>query len=225
MSRRDAVRASLLARAEADPRVVAAAWVGGSAGGERDRWSDLDFALGVTEDIRDEWTAALAAEHDALHLFDLGWYRVFLLPGGLQVDVSFTPAAEFGRRGPRFELLFGEAIEHPPAPPPDAADLFGRAAHHVVRAHVCIERGKLWQAEFWLSLARDHALELACLRHGLDPSYGRGFDELPASVLDPMQAAIPAVLDRAELRRALRVLTGALEGDDAVVARLRELAQ
>ena len=37
-------------------------------------------------------------------------YRVFLLPGGLELDVAVTPAAEFGAHGPKFRLLFGESV-------------------------------------------------------------------------------------------------------------------
>lgn len=223
---RDSVRAWLLERAHTDARVVAAAWVGGSAGGETDRWSDLDLALGVDGEVVEEWSAALAAEFGAEWLFDLGYYRVFLLPGCLQVDLSFTPAAEFGRRGPRFELLFGEALEHEPAPLPDADDLFGRAAHHVVRARFCIERARMWQAEYWVSLARDHLLELACLRQGLEPFYGRGFDRLPADVREPLAAALPASLEREELLRALRAVVDGLALErpgSAVVPWLRHI--
>ena len=60
-----------------------------------------------------DWTRTLEDELDAVHLFDLavGWpsiYRVFPLPGCLQFDLSFTPAAAFGATGPKFRLLFGE---------------------------------------------------------------------------------------------------------------------
>jgi hypothetical protein len=37
-------------------------------------------------------------------------YRFFLLPGGLELDVAVTPAAEFGAHGPNFGLLFGESV-------------------------------------------------------------------------------------------------------------------
>jgi hypothetical protein len=44
-------------------------------------------------------------EFDAAHLFDLpsgaSIYRVFLLPGCLQFDLSFTPASKFGAIGPK----------------------------------------------------------------------------------------------------------------------------
>jgi hypothetical protein len=43
----------------------------------------------------------MAKRHAAVHLFDLPFlsslYRVFLLPGSLQVDLSFTPAADSAR--------------------------------------------------------------------------------------------------------------------------------
>lgn len=55
-------------------------------------------------------------------------YRVFLLPGCLELDLSFTPASEFGAGGPKFRLLFGEAVEQPHEPPTPAHELFGYAA-------------------------------------------------------------------------------------------------
>lgn len=46
-----------------------------------------------------------------MQLFDLmvrnSTYRVFLLDDWLQVDLSFTPAAEFRQASPKFKLLFG----------------------------------------------------------------------------------------------------------------------
>ena len=202
---RERIRQRLTDKARSDPRVVAAAAVGSSAGGG-DRWSDLDLTFGVAagesvEAVLADWTRTLVADFAAAVLFDLPvrstTYRVFLLPGALQVDLSFTPAAEFGARGPRFRLLFGEAVAHPWASPPSAASLFGLGVHHAVRGHICIERGRLWQAEYWIHEARDEALTLACRRRGLDASHGRGFDGLPPEVRDGLAVATAALLREA----------------------------
>jgi hypothetical protein len=210
---RDRVHERVLALADADPRVVAGAVVGGLAQGPGDRWSDLDLTFGVADDVPvadvlDDWTRELERELHAAQLFDLpngsSVYRVFLLPGCLQVDLSFTPASDFGARGPSFRLLFGTAVEQPYAQPSSRQDIFGLAVHHAVRARYCIERGKLWQAEYWISALRDHALELACLRRGLDAPHGRGFDRLPAEVLAQFEAALVCSADRNELLRALQ---------------------
>jgi|SRR5579862_1825495 len=238
VEQRDAARDAILELARGDPRIVAAAFVGASAAGG-DRWSDLDLTFGVADGasvaaVLEEWTSGLESELDAVRLFDLprdtSIYRVFLFPGCLQVDVSFTPASSFGARGPRFELLFGEAIEHPPVEPPSADELFGLAAHHAVRTRFCIERARLWQAEYWLSALRDHVLELACLARGLETSYGRGFDRLPAEVTTELEGALVASLDAKALLGALGVAVDGLlrEGAglpaaDRVAARLREL--
>ena len=142
-----------------------------------------------------------------MQLFDLprgtSIYRVFLLPGCLQFDLSFTPAAEFGADGPKFRLLFGEAADRPASPPPDARELFGYAVHHALRARFCIERGRLWQAEYWLSGVRDSALSLACLNRDLPAYYGRGFDDLPQDVQDGLAGAFVGALEPKELLRAL----------------------
>src|SRR4051794_8622174 len=92
---RDHVRDRVLEMAAEDPRVVAGAVVGGLADGGGDRWSDLDLTFAVDEavplsDVLGDWTRENAAQFDAAHLFDLpagsSIYRVFLLPGCLQVD-------------------------------------------------------------------------------------------------------------------------------------------
>ena len=154
------------------------------------------------------------AEFDAVVLFDLPFqstiYRVFLLPGALQVDLSFTSEDEFGARSPRFRLLFGHAVECPASPPPSPERLFGLGVHYVTHAHGCIERGRLPQAEHSIHEARDQALTLACARLGLDVTYGRGFGKLPADVCEPLDGALVRELSAGELRRALAVATTGL---------------
>lgn len=238
---RDRVRARVLALASSDPRVVSGAEVGSLALGEGDRWSDLDLTFAVADgvpvdEVLTDWTVRLGDELSAVHLFDLPAaqtiYRVFLLAGGLQLDVSFTPAAAFGAAGPKFKLLFGSAIEKPFAEPPSAHELFGYGVHHARAARVAIERGRYWSAEYWISALRDYALSLACRRRGLPAVYGRGFDELPRDVLEAFGDALVRSLERQELLRALAVaLDGLLrEADevrelaDSVEDRLRELA-
>jgi hypothetical protein len=218
---RDHVRDRVLELASADRRIVAGAAVGALAAGGGDRWSDLDLTFGVSDgvpvaEVLDDWTRTLVGELDAAHLFDLPAestiYRVFLLPGCLQVDLSFTPASEFGARGSRFALLFGSAVERAHVPQPSAHHLFGMGVHHAVRARFCIERGRLWQAEYWISGLRDEALTLACLRRGLDTSYARGFDQLPAEVLEQAAGALVQRVEREDLLRALgNAVTGLLD--------------
>jgi hypothetical protein len=227
--------------AATDPRVVAGAVVGGLADGGGDRWSDLDLTFAVADgvplsDVLGDWTGEFAAEFDAAHLFDLpagaSIYRLFLLPGCLQVDLSFTPASAFGARGPRFRLLFGDAVDLPQAPPPSANELFGLGVHHAVRARFCIERNRSWQAEYWISGVRDQALALACRRRGLATAEGRGFDDLPPDVRAPFDDALVRSLRPEELRRALTSAVSGLVRESAeaaeltarVEAQLRELA-
>ena len=222
---RDHVRDCVLEWASADARVVAGAVVGSMALHEGDRWSDLDLTFAVADgvpvfDVLNDWTNKLIGEFAAVHLFDLpsgpSIYRVFLLPGCLQFDLSFTPAAEFGARGPNFKLLFGSAAATPFTPPPTSHELFGYAAHHALRARFCIERGRFWQAEYWVSGVRDYGLSLACLRRDLPARNGRGFDDLPADVHAAFKEALARSLERDELLRALKV---------AIAGLLREAAQ
>ena len=217
---RERVRARVLQLAADDARVVAGAVVGSLARSEGDRWSDLDLTFAVADEVPvaevlEDWTRTLVAEFGAAHLFDLSSgasiYRVFLVRGCLQCDLSFTPAAKFGASGPQFRLLFGSAVPKPYPQPPSAHELFGYAVHHALRARFCIERGRYWQAEYWISSLRDHALSLACRRRGLAAVHGRGFDDLPPSVRDTFVPALATSLARDELLRALGcAITGLL---------------
>jgi hypothetical protein len=222
---RDRVRDRVLEMASEDPRVVAGAVIGSLAHDEGDRWSDLDLMFAVDDDVPvtqvlEAWSQTLADESGAVRLFDLPSgqiiYRVFLFPDCLELDLSFTPASEFGAGGPKFRLLFGEAVERAAEPPTAADELFGYAVHHTLHARTAIERGRYWQAEYWISAIRDHALALACRRRGLDGWYGRDFDRLPAEVVDPANDALVRSLQRDELHRAL---------GSAVAALLRESAE
>jgi hypothetical protein len=204
------VREGLLKKARSDDRVVAGAEVGSTAVGGGDQWSDLDLAFGVADgtnvaELLSDWTAELAEQFSAIHLFDVTLqstiYRVFLLPGNLQVDLSFTPRADFGPIGLKFSLLFGTAIAKSLIEPPGAGHIFGFGTHHAVRARICIERGRAWQAEYWISGVRDQALALACRLRGLETGNGRGFDDLPADILDRFNEALVRSLEREELMR------------------------
>ena len=211
---RNCIRDHVLALASSDPRIVAGAVVGSLALREGDRWSDLDLTFAVADgvpllDVLSDWSRLLTDELQAVQLFDLpagaSIYRVFLLPGCLQFDLSFTPAAAFGAIGPEFRLLFGEAGTKPYLSPPSPQELVGYGVHHALRARFCLARGRVWQAEYWQSGVRDYGLHLACLRRNLPARNGRGFDDLPADVRDAYKDALARSLDPEELLRALRV--------------------
>jgi hypothetical protein len=237
---RDAARDHVLRLAASDPRVVAGAAVGSLAMGGGDRWADLDLTFAVADDVPvaqvlEDWTRRVVDELDAVVLFDLPSgdtiYRVFLLPGCLQIDLSFTPSSRFGAGGPRFHLLFGEAHEKPFPQPPPAQELFGWAVAYARDARACIERGRWWQAELCISAIRDNALAMACRRRDLPTRFGRGFDDLPPEVLARFEGALVRSLSREALADALSVAVEGLLEESAEVAdlaatvgpRLREL--
>ena len=223
---RNSIRDRLLDIARNDHRIASAAFVGSTSEGG-DRWSDLDLTFGVAEEaslseVLNEWTDKCEKEFQALKLFDLvsgpSIYRVFLFPRNLQVDLSFTPSKEFGSAGPKFHLLWGNNIERKRALPPAPDYLFGLAVHHLVRARICIERGKLWQAEYWINEARNHALTLACLRFGLETSNGRGFDSLPKEILGSFAETLQREISREQLLMALgKTLDGLLQNSNDLV--------
>jgi hypothetical protein len=216
---RDRVRDRVLQMASSDARVVAGAAVGSLAHDEGDRWSDLDLMFAAADAVRvtevlESWSESIVGEFGAVRLFDLPSgpiiYRVFLFPDSLELDLSFTPASEFGAGGPRFRLLFGDAAETPFGSLTPADELFGYGVHHALHARTCIERGRYRQAEYWISAVRDHALALACHSRELDGTYGRDFDKLPTEVLDPVNDALVRSFESGELRRALASAVDAL---------------
>lgn len=209
----------MVALAERDERVVAAAVIGSLALDGGDDWSDLDLTFGLADgvalqDVLADWTRELADGFDAVVLFDLEGpeltYRVFLLPAWLQVDLSFAAGGTL-QGNDRFRPLFGPT-RRKNAPPESAQEMFGRAVLFARHALVAIERGQPWHAEHCVGVVRDQALTLACLRHALPTSHGKGFDRLPADVRDRFDDALVRSLEPAELRRALAVaVSGLLE--------------
>jgi hypothetical protein len=236
---RDRLREHVLEHARADSRVVAGAEVGSLALGGGDRWSDLDLTFGITDgvgltEILDDWTHALESQFDAVHLFDLvadpAVYRVFLLADYLQLDVSVAPVSKFRPTSPRFKLLFGEANEPDHIRPPSRGDTLGWAVLYARHARICIERKHWWQAEYCITHLRFHAMELACQRHDLPASYGKGFDRLPAEDRAEFEGVLVRSLGRDEQMRAL---TAGIKGllrecdlsdyDERIRQRLREM--
>ena len=239
VAQRDAIRDRVLQMAHDDDSVVAAAIVGSLALGGGDRYSDLDLTFGVADgvplnEVLDEWSRTLAGELEAVHLVDLvdepTVYRVFLLPGALQLDLSMTAAALFRPKSPRFRLVFGETAPGDAgneAPrrhgllgiptPVIAPDIFGWGVVYAAHGSACIERGRVWQAEHYVGAVRDHALALACLREGVPASEARGYDALSLDTLARFDGAHAGGLERASLRSALSPAVRALlyEGKSA----------
>lgn len=223
---RERIRGRVFELARADERVSGGALTGSAVAGTADRWSDVDTSFGIAEGedpeaVLADWTDELDREFGVVHHWDLRVpptiYRVLLMPGGLELNIVVTPAAEFGAHGPNFRLLFGESVEHPPAPPPDTALLIGWAWVYLLSARTAIERGQSWKAENYVSAVRDHALALACVRQGEPHAYGRGFDRLPPELLAQYEDALVRSTDAAELRRALAVATERFLGEVAEV--------
>ncbi len=252
VEQRDGLRERVLRLGQEDERVVAGAVVGSLAvEGGGDRYSDVDLTFAVADEVPvlevlEDWTQTLSDEFDAVHLVDLErgptTYRVFLLRDLLQLDVSMTPAARFRPAGPRFRLLFGETAageaEAPAAgdlfinTPAVVWDIFGWGVIYALHSRMCIERGRVWQAEHYIGAVRDHALSLACLREGLPPGQARSYDDLPAETLARFEGSHVSANEPGVLRAALAASVLALmrEGMEAglphalvVAERLAEL--
>jgi hypothetical protein len=212
------LRAESLEWARNDGRISGAAVTGSAAAGREDGWSDIDLAFGVAEagrlrEVLEDWTRRMyerrgAADHTDIHAGP--WvYRVFLLSNTLQVDLAFVRREDFRPLAPTFRLELGEAGEALAMPGPRAADLIAMGWLYAVHARSSIARGKFWQAEYMISGVRDHALALACLRHGLPAVHGKGMDDLPADVAASFEGALVGRLEAGALSSAFAV---AVEG-------------
>jgi hypothetical protein len=216
---RERLRNELIATAQADERISGVAITGSAAGGALDEWSDIDLAFGIGDPTEFEgaladWTDRMHRDHGAVHHFDVkrgSWiYRVFLLDSTLQVDLAFAPAAEFGALGRTFRLLSGMSVDLPQPLPPGVEEAIGLGWLYALHSRSCIERGKVWQAEYMISAVRDQALALAALRHGLPAVQGRGFDKLPSEESSAFEDALVRSLEIDELRRAFGAATSCL---------------
>jgi predicted nucleotidyltransferase len=240
---REALFEHVLAVARSDERVAAGAVVGSLAVDAGDRFSDIDLTFGISDegsvtDVLDDWTSLLRDDSTAVSLVDLvrgpTTYRVFLLPRGLQLDLSMTPTADFRPAGPRFRLLFGETAPYESATPswgagdlfistPQVvADIFGWGVIYATHAHRCVKRGQIWQAEHYVGAVRDHALSLACVREGVSVANARGYDELSPETLARFESAHVGSLQADDLHAALSASASALlsEGEAAELAEI-----
>jgi hypothetical protein len=218
---RTQLKARLLEFANHDPRLSGAAVTGSAAAGREDRWSDIDLAFGVADPalvgaVLSDFSDFMSA-HGSIYHHDVragAWiYRVFFLPGGLQVDLAFVEQGEFRPLGPAFQLVSGDAKPIQPFPPPNPKDIIGLAWLHALHARSCILRDKLWQAEYMVSAVRDHTLALACIRLGQPSAHGRGMDSLPESVTRPLLESMIRHLSSDELWRAFDAVLGSLTSE------------
>ena len=247
VAQRDALRERVLRVAGEDERVVAGAAVGSLAvEGGGDRYSDVDLTFAVADEVPilevlDDWTQTLSDEFDAVQLVDLErgttTYRVFLLRDLLQLDLSMTPAARFRPAGPRFRLVFGETApgDGEPRPAGDLFintpavvwDIFGWGVIYALHSRMCIERGRVWQAEHYLGAVRDLALSLACLGQGVPAVQARGYDDLSAETLARFEDAHVGAVEPRVLRAALAASVLALtrEGAEARLPHAQVVAE
>ncbi len=216
---RSQLRSELLEYAAKDERLAGAALTGSAAAGREDRWSDIDLAFGVSDPeqistVLSDFTDLMYARHAALHHHDVtagAWiYRVFFLPGTLQIDLAFVAQSEFGPIAPTFKLIFGDANPLRPFAQPEPKTLIGLAWLYALHARSSILRGKFWQAEYMISAVRDHVMALACMRLGLPSVHGRGMDLLPETRTAQLSESLVRELAADELWRAFRAVVHGL---------------
>jgi predicted nucleotidyltransferase len=232
----------LVALLSADDRIVAVVLVGSAAGGKTDRWSDVDLEVAVdgsadTSAVAADWVTRMYAEFEVAHHFEVSFgatlVRGFLLTGLLEVDLSFESVNELSVWEPA-RLLFDRAgagaaaLARPAtweAQPPDYPGESGFTWHDVLHACAAVERGRPWQAVFYLQRVRNRALSLASQRYGNYADFFDYVDDLPAEERAPLEGSLVGSLAEGDLVAAIESATGGYlaelrRGDPALAARL-----
>ncbi len=213
---RQQVRSRIISIARSDERTTGCADIGSVAENIHDRYSDIDITFGIKDGISvkqvlDDWTQILDCDFSVAHFFDVlrgEWiYRVILFSNALEMDLSVSPASQFGALGPNFKLNFGMAIERTEFPGPNITDMIGWGWHHILHTNSAIARGRLWHAAFWLNGLRDHVIALRCIRFGLPHAQSRGADRLPSEELMTLGDTLVRKIDPTELRNTLYATT------------------
>lgn len=163
---RESVRNEIINQVRTDPQIFSAASIGSYARNEVDQYSDIDLTFGMAESLEvnsklNEYKGYIKKAFRGEFLFqlkqDFTLYGVFILPGCLQVDLSFTPQNEFGPKAYPFNIIFGTHTgEKSKSPHDPILEKFGLIVHHILRTKVCMERGQLEKSRHWLKEANKH---------------------------------------------------------------------
>ncbi len=213
---RDLIRDFVLRQAKEDPRIVAAAVIGSIASGSDDRWSDLDFTFGVTEDaavadVMEDWSTKLIGGFGGITFSTFGVESLFTGCSYSQTGRRSTCRSPLAPRG-----SWGDRSSHSSARTRSGSSPRHRPTTRSRRG--CCTRGTRW----WRSSAAksgtrstasarcDRALTIACQRRDLPTGHGKGFDRLSHGACRDADSALVRSLDSAELRRALAAAAGVL---------------
>lgn len=238
---REVALTRVLKLGSADRRLDAAVLTGSMGSRRADRWSDIDIAFMVaelesSEVVAADWVERFYRELPVAHHYETAFgttlVRGFLMDNGLEVDLAFTPSADFTVWAP-VRVIFDRtghatrAAEFPEpwSPTPNWAGEAGFAWHDVLHGCLAIVRGRPWQALFYLQRLRNRTLSLASERHGLEADEFKHVDDLPTHERDPLLATLVEHLDPSSLIKAMEAATRAFldelnKGDEALAARL-----
>jgi predicted nucleotidyltransferase len=242
-SDREAVLARAIQLLDADPRVEAAVITGSIGAGRADRWSDFDLGAVIAsdaecEEVAADWEAMAYREWPVAHHYATEFgstlVRGFLLRNGLLADMAFTPIGDFAAWAP-VRVAFDRSgattkvAEEWKAwtPTPDWRGEAAFAAHDVLHACSAANRGRGWQALYFLQRIRNRTLSLASERHGLDADDLVHADELPQAEVEGLIDTLVTDLETPTLLEAIDLATRAFldelhRGDRELADRLEE---
>ena len=216
-----------------DGRIAGAILVGSGAAGFKDRYSDIDLAVLVGDEVKvnevyADWCRRIHAlfpivdafKEQPRHLYG------FLLDRFLELDVGFQGEAGLYERKPRWRILFDRRGVIPSLMKPRGKPAVDQAAAHekrmqdswyyILHCVNSIQRGQPLRASFFIATLRDEAALMAGLSRGLRTgvdSYFEDADLLPEEVRRRIGEAFPRSLDPAELLRALKATVDVYYGE------------
>lgn len=225
---RQQVLDAMVALLRADARVAGAILVGSGAYGFRDRFSDIDLCVVVTdaEDVFPafrEFGAAIARQLPILQQRESprgnnSYLHIVLLENYLECDIGFVALDNLRATRKHWQVIYDHSAQLEPlmaaswaetAAPASVRERYQPLLHdswyYIIHAAVAVRRHEPWRALTMLEDIRRHTIDLRGIRDGYETKMGREVDVLPASFLNRLTASLPTSLDGQEILRALGV--------------------
>lgn len=223
---RQQVLDTLLDALRDDGRIAGVLVVGSGAVGFKDDHSDIDLSVVMTaeEDVEPvfrDWDGRIQALFPVVTRFEThygphSYLYGFLLDNFLELDIGFVCLNNLVAKRPSWQIAFDRSgqiqaiMESSPPPNPAAAapeqlqQTLQAVWHYIMHSAICLRRAQDWRAIYYLELVRQHTIELAGLRLGLETKNYRQVDQLSADFLLTLQRTLPSDFSRGKIMRALQ---------------------
>lgn len=225
---RKQVMETLVALLKADTRVAGAILVGSGAYGFRDRYSDIDLCVAVTnaEDVLSafcEFGAMVAQQfslfqHEESPRGHNSYLHVFLLENYLECDIGFVALENLRATRKHWHVVFDRSDQLdqlmestwaettiPKISPERYQSKLNDIWYFIMHSAVAATRNEPWRALTLLEEVRRRTLDLRGIRDGCETKLAREVDGMSARFLHRLAESLPISLNSREILRALEV--------------------